>query len=114
MLLLFIPMNVWAQPFGVGSKGQIQKRQHGLLCSRNGRYVFGQVSDSGKDQFMLDTNTGRLWRISETGKVGMFLEPVPYHTGEKEYSPVPNDTPPCPFRGTEKQKRKPHGCQEQK
>jgi hypothetical protein len=34
-----------------------------LLSSQNGRYVFGQISDFRSDQFLLDTATGRLWRI---------------------------------------------------
>lgn len=28
----------------------------------NQRYVFGQISENRKDQFLLDTKTGRLWR----------------------------------------------------
>ena len=114
LFVLLIPMHVWAQPFGIGSKQQVQRPQHDLLCSHNGRFVFGQISDSGKDQFMLDTNTGRLWRVSESGKIGMFLEPVLYHTGEKEYLPVPKDTPNCPHRVIEKQKKKAIERQEQK
>ncbi|MDY6881778.1 MAG: hypothetical protein V2J25_03590 [Desulfatiglans sp.] len=102
ILLFFVPSNGWSQPFGVGSKVQQEKAQHGFLCSSNGRFAFGQISDSSSDQFMLDTLTGRLWKISQTGKVGLFLEPVPYHTGDKEYSPVPKATPHCSFKGAEK------------
>jgi hypothetical protein len=29
----------------------------------SGRYVFGQISEFRADQYMLDTQTGRLWRI---------------------------------------------------
>lgn len=29
----------------------------------SGRFVFGQISDYRRDQYMLDTQTGRLWKI---------------------------------------------------
>jgi hypothetical protein len=38
---------------------------------------------------MLDTRTGRIWRIAESGEVGLFLRAVPYKTADGEYSPVP-------------------------
>ena len=34
-----------------------------ILASPNGRFVFGQVSDFRSDQYMLDTQTGQLWKI---------------------------------------------------
>lgn len=34
-----------------------------VLSSAGGRYVFGQISGYGRHQFMLDTQTGRLWRM---------------------------------------------------
>jgi len=33
----------------------------GSLSAAGGRYVFGQISESRRDQYMLDTQTGRLW-----------------------------------------------------
>lgn len=33
------------------------------LSASGGRYVFGQISPLRRDQFMLDTQSGRLWRI---------------------------------------------------
>lgn len=46
-----------------------------VLGSPNGRYVFGQISDFRADQFLLDTQTGRLWQIVliDTHK---FLQPI--------------------------------------
>lgn len=35
-----------------------------VLSSQDGRYVFGQVSDFRRDQFLLDTRTGRMWKLS--------------------------------------------------
>ena len=83
-------MNVYGQPLGIMS-AQAEQPQLRILASAKGRFVFGQISDSGKDQFMLDTFTGRLWRIAETGRIGLFLESVPYHISEKEYSSLPGD-----------------------
>ncbi len=79
-----------AQPFGMHQRNSFQKRN--VLSSPNGRYVFGQISDSEKDQYMLDTWTGRLWRISENGEVGKFLLPIPYQISEGKYSYLPPAT----------------------
>jgi len=92
-LVLFGSMSVWAQPFGIMAQQPQKKSQHKVLFSENGRFVFGQVSDSSKDKFMLDTFTGRLWRIAESGKIGIFLMAVSYRTAEGEYSPFPGNIP---------------------
>ena len=42
-----------------------------------------------KDQFMLDTFTGRLWRIAESGDVGLYLRTVPYRSKGGKYVPLP-------------------------
>ena len=89
LTLLFASAQLWAQPLGIMSQ-QPQKTPHkGTLCSDSGRFVFGQISDSSKDQFMLDTQTGRLWRISETGRIGLFLQTVPYKSLDGEYRDLP-------------------------
>ena len=88
-LLLFIAITVHAQPFGIGSSQVQQKPRQEILNTAGGRFVFGQISDSSKDKFMLDTVTGRLWRIAETGEAGMFLRAVPYRTGDGKLSPIP-------------------------
>lgn len=47
------------------------------LSATNGRFVFGQISDFRSDQYMLDTQTGRLWQIVErTGEKGGSSGPV--------------------------------------
>lgn len=33
------------------------------LASGSGRFVYGQVSNFRRDQFMLDTQTGKLWQL---------------------------------------------------
>jgi hypothetical protein len=90
-LLLFSATNVFPQPFGIGSSQAQQKPRQEILTTAGGRFVFGQISDSSKDQFMLDTVTGRLWRIAETGEAGMFLRAVPYRTADGKLSPIPED-----------------------
>lgn len=87
--VLFGSMDIHAQPFGIKSPQPQQKTQQKLLSSANGRFVFGQISDSSKDQFMLDTFTGRLWRIAESGAIGIFLRTVPYRTKAGEHTPLP-------------------------
>lgn len=89
-LTLFPVHGVWAQPFGILSSQGQQDSQKLILSSINGRFVFGQISDSVKDQYMLDTVTGRLWRITERGDIGTFLTNIPYCNSEGECSPFPD------------------------
>lgn len=35
----------------------------GVLAAPGGRYVFGQVNQFAKYQFLLDTQTGRMWSV---------------------------------------------------
>ena len=79
--------------FGLGGAPPQQKLEPKLLSSENGRFVFGQISPSSKDKFMLDTWSGRLWRIAESGEVGQFLRAVPYRIGDGEYNPLPEKLP---------------------
>jgi hypothetical protein len=91
-VLLCIPVSVCAQPLGLMSS-QPQKSQKEILSSPNGRYVFGQISESTKDQFMLDTASGRLWRIAESGAIGIYLKSVPYRDEQGKCSPLPDEIP---------------------
>ena len=75
--------------FGV-SPTQVTMDKGKVLSAAGGRFVFGQISDSGKDQFMLDTLTGRLWRIGESSDVGMHLRPIPYRMEDGKSSPAPD------------------------
>ena len=82
---------VYAQPLGLGSSRIQQQPQHKILSSDNGRFVFGQISGSSKDQFMLDTATGRLWRIGESGKLGTFLKCITYRNAKGECTALPEE-----------------------
>jgi hypothetical protein len=103
VLVLFGSINIYAQPLGLMSQQPQQKSQQKLLSSENGRFVFGQISNSSKDQFMLDTFTGRLWRIAESGAIGIFLRSVPYRNEDGKYTPLPENAPDSESKETEKQ-----------
>ncbi len=56
--------------------------QGGTLSSDNGRYVFGQISEFRRDQYLLDTETGRLWVLVVKEDSSYILQPIPYwHVG---------------------------------
>jgi hypothetical protein len=94
LCLLLCPAGAWAQPLGFGSQQQqVKFPEYKALCNPAGRFVFGQISDSGKDKFMLDTFTGRLWQIAETGDLGMHLRPVLFRMGDGKCTPIPEDLP---------------------
>ncbi len=82
-----------AQPLGLMSQKPQPEPEICVLSTSGGRYVFGQVSDSGNDKFMLDTRTGRLWKISEKGTVGQYLKEIPYLIKKGKYSPLPDKIP---------------------
>jgi len=88
---ILLPGITFAQPFGL--QKSIMKKNYGMLSSPNGRFVFGQISDSSKDQYMLDTQTGRLWRMTENSQVGKFLLPIPYQIKDGTYSALPEQSP---------------------
>jgi len=75
--------------FGV-SPTQVTMDKGKVLSAAGGRFVFGQISESGKDQFMLDTLTGRLWRIGESSDVGLHLRPILYRWEDGKYTPAPD------------------------
>jgi hypothetical protein len=91
LLALFCSANALAQTLGTSAQRTEESEQE-VLSSENGRFVFGQISDSSKDQFMLDTATGRLWRIAETGEIGMYLRAIPYRDDEGEIYHIPKKT----------------------
>jgi len=83
--LLFIPI------FGLAQPVEVKPPQNKVLSSPNGRYVFGQISDFRADQFLLDTQTGRLWQIVIDKEQNKKLQPVPFIQvwGDESYIPDP-------------------------
>jgi len=71
-----------------------------VLSASGGRYVFGQISSFRRDQFLLDTQTGRLWIVScqkenddETCAFAA-LEQFPFPLPDGKYSPTPSTSLP--------------------
>lgn len=46
-------------------KVKIVPEKSRTLSTPNGRFVLGQISDFRSDQYLLDTQTGRLWQAVE-------------------------------------------------
>ena len=92
LLVVFSATSVYAQ-FGVMTQQPPQESEKAVLSAAHGRYVFGQISDSDQDQFMLDTATGRLWRLTKRSDIGVCLSTVPYRSAEGECSPLPESLP---------------------
>jgi hypothetical protein len=100
--LFFSPLSVDAQ-FGFTPQQVPQKSQQAVLSTAQGRFAFGQVSDSSEDKFMLDTFTGRLWRLGKRTDIGLCLTAVPYRSEDGECSPTP-EMIPNPESGKAKRK----------
>lgn len=83
-----------------GAAAQMNEPAGSIMAAAGGRYVFGQVSNAMRDQFMLDTQTGRLWRLvcKQKDKVGncidSSLQSVLYQPEEPE--PPYTITPAAP------------------
>lgn len=54
LLALLLPRALYASETNRG----------GVLAAPGGRFVFGQISELGRHQYMLDTQTGRLWKLA--------------------------------------------------
>ena len=54
-LLLILKIGISAEPV------EVIPPQNKVLSSQGGRYVFGQIYQMRKDQYLLDTQTGRMW-----------------------------------------------------
>ena len=74
-----------------------------VLAAPSGRFVFGQMGGSGEDQYMLDTQTGRLWKLESPGG-SLTLVPVSYlaHDATKTVLPPDNDKEPVTKPGSSK------------
>lgn len=95
--LVFIASPALAQ-FGLGPQAPAVPPTGKVLGCAGGRFVFGQISDSSKDQYMLDTQTGRLWRIGESSDVGTHLRGIPYKDEQGKVSPCPGEIPQMKVR----------------
>jgi len=60
------------------------------LKYENGRFIFGQISEMRRDQYMLDTYSGRTWQIVVDKDGLKSLSPIPYYLIKGNYDFVPN------------------------
>jgi hypothetical protein len=72
------------------------------LSGEGGRFVFGQISEYRRDQYMLDTRTGRLWQTVEAtspksaegtgGQTYIVLQEIRYvdRNGRESSEPLPS------------------------
>ena len=98
IFLLFFTLSAEAQ-FGFPPK-QVQKKSHqAILSTSQGRFAFGQVSESREDKFMLDTVTGRLWRLTKRTDVGLCLTVIPYYSEDGKCSSLPPKIPALQGKG---------------
>lgn len=78
------------------SSATAQEHRPTVLSAPGGRFVFGQISNMRKDQYMLDTATGRLWEVTEDTNGMRSLAPVHYfmqgHTPPLALTNSPPDT----------------------
>jgi len=73
-----------------GEPVEVIPPQNKVLGSGNGRYVFGQINNARRDQYMLDTQTGRLWQIVKDKDGVTLLQSVAYigvYWGENRFTP---------------------------
>jgi hypothetical protein len=65
-----------------------------------GRFVFGQINEFSADQYLLDTQTGRVWRLVDTadGTASVF-EPIRFQLpdGSSQSMPPQPDSAPAPM-----------------
>ncbi|MBX3726396.1 MAG: hypothetical protein KF823_10830 [Xanthomonadales bacterium] len=80
---------------GLAPLGWAQASNQPATLAGPGPFVFGQVNELVADQYMLDTRTGRLWRLVDTADgTGSVLEPVPYALPDGSSQPLPPDAQP--------------------
>ena len=92
VLLLFFSLSTASAQDGKSVPAKSSK----TLSSEKGRFVLGQISDFRSDQYLLDTETGRVWSIvvTKTGEQSKdseikVLQPVLFITPEGKFSIEP-------------------------
>jgi len=83
MKIFFIRIFVLAfffflSPIFIYGQTEVITPQHKSIVNPNGRFLFGQISEMRRDQYMLDTRIGRLWQIVADSTGGISLSPILY------------------------------------
>jgi len=68
------------------ASGPVSKNR---ILEGSGKFAFGQISDFRQDQYLLDSDSGRLWRIVKSDRIGTTLEEIPFLRGNDSYSYSP-------------------------
>jgi Tol biopolymer transport system component len=88
--MIFAAIVATAVPLGNIATAQTSNQP--AVLGGGGRYVFGQINEYNADQYMLDTATGRLWRLVDTADgVNSVLEMVPYALPDGRSQQLPTD-----------------------
>ena len=69
-----------------------QESSFGVLQSGNNRYVYGQVGPVRADQYLLDTQTGRIWAKTVDDNGNRYLEPFLFVLPDGKFSTTPPST----------------------
>ena len=97
---LRIQLAIFAAVAGpIGHDAMAQSSNTPAVLGGSGRFVFGQINEYNADQYMLDTSTGRLWRLVDTADgIGSVLEIVPYALPDGRSQQSPSDQAAQPVR----------------
>ena len=80
-VLLVVVCAVYAQDMKSGAR---------TLSTGTGRYVLGQINDNAKEQFLFDTQSGRLWMLGMTDDSMKVLKEIPFADVNDGFTPTPN------------------------
>jgi hypothetical protein len=84
-ILLFIMAFTW---MNLSNAADVAKAP---LAAPGGRFVLGQISDARADEYLLDTQTGKVWRIVLNGS-STVLQPIQFVDSQGRISGVlPSD-----------------------
>lgn len=94
-LIFILSLTMFVGVANAQEKIKVAQDQQKTLSSANGRFVFGQISDFRSDQYMLDTQTGRLWQIVERtdekgSPAGRVLQVIPFVSVDGKLGLLPN------------------------
>ena len=100
ILMIYATVVLVSQPLHAAEPVSVIPPQNKTLSSENGRFVFGQISEMRRDQYMLDTRTGRLWKLAQIvsrntdgtsapGDGQVVLELIPYQDAKGTISADP-------------------------
>jgi hypothetical protein len=73
------------------SIAQLKENKNKNLSSENGRFVFGQISEYRRDQYLLDTQTGRIWQIVADSSKNVSLQQILFESIDGSKTLLPEE-----------------------